>query len=275
MKKTPRNIRVIATKITGGLHLAKQKPCQDFYQYACSGNKLVAVVSDGAGSAKYGKIGAKIVCETLVNVLINTPLKNVEEAVAKAIQMARGKLVIHRLNRSKSEAEILNFSATVVGVAYHNNRGVFFHIGDGAGIAVHDSASLANGADNLVRQNDSGAAVFIRNKTNTERYTLSRPANGNFSCETYFYTMANWKECLRFTRIDKAEALFLMTDGVTNFALSDDMCRLKQGFIEPINSYLRKEPNKARALQALKNTLDTERARKLNSDDKTFLWAGL
>ena len=111
MKKTPRNIRVIATKITGGLHLAKQKPCQDFYQYACSGNKLVAVVSDGAGSAKYGKIGAKIVCETLVNVLINTPLKNVEEAVAKAIQMARGKLVIHRLNRSKSEAEILNFSA--------------------------------------------------------------------------------------------------------------------------------------------------------------------
>ena len=275
MKKTPRNIRVIATKITGGLHLAKQKPCQDFYQYACSGNKLVAVVSDGAGSAKYGKIGAKIVCETLVYVLINTPLKNVEEAVAKAIQMARGKLVIHRLNRSKSEAEILNFSATVVGVAYHNNRGVFFHIGDGAGIAVHDSASLANGADNLVRQNDSGAAVFIRNKTNTVRYTLSRPANGTFSCDTYFYTMANWKECLRFTRIDKAEALFLMTDGVTNFALSDDMCRLKQGFIEPINSYLRKEPNKARALQALKNTLDTERARKLNSDDKTFLWAGL
>lgn len=275
MKKTPRNIRVIATKITGGLHLAKQKPCQDFYQYACSGNKLVAVVSDGAGSAKYGKIGAKIVCETLVNVLINTPLKNVEEAVAKAIQMARGKLVIHRLNKSKSEAEILNFSATVVGVAYHNNRGVFFHIGDGAGIAVHDSASLTDGADNLVRQKDSGAAVFIRNKTNTERYTLSRPANGNFSCETYFYTMANWKECLRFTRIDKAEALFLMTDGVTNFALSDDMCRLKQGFIEPINSYLRKEPNKARALQALKNTLDTERARKLNSDDKTFLWAGL
>ena len=275
MKKTPRNIRVIATKITGGLHLAKQKPCQDFYQYACSGNKLVAVVSDGAGSAKYGKIGAKIVCETLVNVLINTSLKNVEEAVAKAIQMARGKLVIHRLNKSKSEAEILNFSATVVGVAYHNNRGVFFHIGDGAGIAVHDSVSLANGADNLVRQNDRGAAVFIRNKTNTERYTLSRPANGNFSCETYFYTMANWKECLRFTRIDKAEALFLMTDGVTNFALSDDMCRLKQGFIEPINSYLRKEPNKARALQALKNTLDTERARKLNSDDKTFLWAGL
>ena len=76
MKKTPRSIRVIATKITGGLHLAKKKPCQDFYQYACSGNKLVAVVSDGAGSAKYGKIGAKVVCETLVNVLINTPLKD-------------------------------------------------------------------------------------------------------------------------------------------------------------------------------------------------------
>lgn len=80
MKKTPRSIRVIATKITGGC-IWPRKAVSGFYQYACSGNKLVAVVSDGAGSAKYGKIGAKVVCETLVNVLINTPLKDAEEAV--------------------------------------------------------------------------------------------------------------------------------------------------------------------------------------------------
>ncbi len=264
MKKTPRSIRVIATKITGGLHLAKQKPCQDFYQYACSGNKLVAVVSDGAGSAVYGKIGAKIICETLVNVLINTPLKNTKEAVVKAINMARARLIIHRLNKSKSEREILNFSATIVGVVYHKNRGIFFHIGDGAGIAVHNVKN-----DKIV--NDENAASS-RQKV---KYTLSRPANGSFSCETYFYTMKNWADCLRFTPIEKAEALFLMTDGVTNFALSDDMCELKNGFIEPINQYLKNEQNKTKALKALNNTLDTKQARKLNSDDKTFLWAGL
>lgn len=248
MKKTPKSIRVIATKITGGLHTAKKMPCQDFYQYACSGNKLVAVVSDGAGSAKYGKIGAKMVCETLVNVLINTPLKDVEQGVVHAITKARERLVIHRLNKSKSEEEILNFSATVVGVAYHKNHGVFFHIGDGAGIALHGE----NGD-----------------------YTLSRPANGQFSCETYFYTMNNWAESLRFTKIEKANALFLMTDGVTNFALTEDMCKLKNGFIEPIYQYLKNEPSKTRALTALNNTLNTGKARKLNSDDKTFLWAEL
>lgn len=251
MKKTPKTIRVVATKITGGLHQAKKTPCQDFYQYACSGNKLVAVVSDGAGSAKYGKIGAKIICETLVNALINTPLKNYEAAVKKAIHSARERLVIHRLNKSKSVPEILNFSATVVGVVYHKNKGVFFHIGDGAGIALHNG----NGE--------------------TADYTLSRPANGRFSCETYFYTMDNWLESLRFTAIKKADALFLMTDGVTNFALSDDMQHLKNGFIEPINRFLKEEANKTRALRALNNTLDTKQARKLNSDDKTFLWAGL
>ena len=250
MKKTPKNIRVIATKITGGLHTAKKMPCQDFYQYACSGNKLVAVVSDGAGSAKCGKIGAKIVCETLVNVLINTPLKDMEQAVKKAIEIARRRLVIHRLNKSKSEDEILNFSATLVGVAYHKNRGVFFHIGDGAGIALHDEGEKYG-------------------------YTLSRPANGQFSCETYFYTMNNWSESLRFTKIEKANALFLMTDGVTNFALTEDMSRLKNGFIEPIYQYLKNEPSKMRALVALNNTLNTGKARKLNSDDKTFLWAEL
>ena len=56
--------------------------------------------------------------------------------------------------------------------------------------------------------------------------------------------MSNWRDCLRFTEISKAEALFLMTDGVTNFALSDDACRLKNGFIEPINRYLKSEQNK-------------------------------
>lgn len=250
MKKTLDSIRVIATKITGSLHLAKNTPCQDFYSYACSGNKLVAVVSDGAGSAKYGKIGAKIVCETLVNVLINTPYKDVEIGVKKAIEIARSKLIIHRLNKSKSEKEILNFSATVVGAFYHKNRGMFFHIGDGAGVALYLD----------------GKAID---------YTISRPHNGSYSCETFFYTMNNWEKNLRFTTIDKASSLFLMTDGVTGFALSSDMARLKCGFIEPINSYLQKEENKTKALKALNNTLDTEKARKLNSDDKTFLWVGL
>ena len=247
MKKTNKSIRIVATKITGGLHVSKQTPCQDFYQYACSGNKFVAVVSDGAGSAKYGKIGAKIICEMLVNVLINTPFKNIEQSVKETIERARERLVIHRLNKSKTEREILNFSATMVGVVYHKNKGVFFHIGDGAGIALHDE----------------------------KKYTISRPANGSFSCETFFYTMHNWQDSLRFTKIEKSDTIFLMTDGVTNFALSDDMCRLKNGFIEPINRYLKNEPNKLRALKALNNTLDTKQARKLNSDDKTFLWAEL
>ena len=54
---------------------------------------------------------------------------------------------------------------------------------------------------------------------------------------------------------------------------SNPIC--KNGFIEPINKYLKNEPNKLRALKALNNTLDTKQARKLNSDDKTFLWAEL
>lgn len=250
MKKTSKNIRVVATKITGGLHEAKKTPCQDFYHYACSGNKIVAVVSDGAGSAKYGKIGAKTVCETIVNVLINTPFKDVKEGVKKAIDIARSKLVIHRLNKSKSVKEILNFSATIVGVFYHKNRGVFFHIGDGAGIALYEEGNAFD-------------------------YVISRPHNGSFSCETYFYTMDNWEKNLRFTDVNKADALFLMSDGVTGFALSSDMARLKCGFIEPINRYLKSEENKSTALKALNNTLNTPKARKLNSDDKTFLWVGL
>lgn len=242
-------IKTAAASVVGPLHANKNLPCQDFYKICSRGKNFVAVVSDGAGSAKYGKTGARIVCETLVDMLKNVAWADVRTAVASAIASARKKLTFHRLNKSKSEAGLNDFAATVVGMVYRGRQGCFFHIGDGAALAYHDE----------------DIASFV----------ASPPENGSFSCETFFYTQDCWAKNLRFTPLEKINTVFLMTDGVTNFSFSEDYRKIEKGFILPIDNFLKEEKNKQKAERALSNTLNTQQARKLNSDDKTLLWVKL
>ena len=242
-------IYTLYASVRGNLHSAKNLPCQDYCASKINKNKMVAVVSDGAGSAKYGKIGARIVCETVCSCLVRSELKNLHQNLYKAIETARQKLIVHRLNKSKSEKHLIDFSATVVGVFCHKNTGIFFHIGDGAGIAY--------------MQNNYG------------ELTISEPENGAFSCETYFYTMPDWNEHVRFTRFEKAERIFLMTDGVTGFVFSDDFFKIHHKFFNPVADYLERETRKICAIKALKNTLNDAKAQRLNADDKTIFWAKL
>ena len=242
--KNKKHPQIIATSVVGAMHSHLKAPCQD-YSRCVIGKNLVAVVSDGAGSAKFGKIGAKIACETLCDILKNANFYNAEKQIAKAILLAREKIVLHRLNKSKSEKEIENFAATIVGMLYYKNQGLFFHIGDGAAIAFGETY------DNFV---------------------ASKPENGNFSCETFFYTQPDWLENLRFTRFNTVNSIFLMTDGVTSFSFNQDFSEIERGFIVPIDTFLRNCTNKIKATKALTNTLNAPKAQKINADDKTLVW---
>lgn len=246
MNKSLLKTKIVAASVVGCLHESKNLPCQDYYKYVRAKN-LVAVVSDGAGSAKYGKIGARVLCETVCDMLKNAKFENMEKEVVNAVKTVRKKLCLHRFNKSKKENGLADFAATLVGVVYTKNKGLFFHIGDGAAISLDEKNS----------------------------FVASRPENGCFSCETFFFTQQAWFENLRFTKFDNSKNIFLMSDGLTSFAFCSDFSDIERKFIDPINNFLNNEQNIAKSRKALVNTLNTPRAQKLNPDDKTLLWIGV
>ena len=248
-KNNSNNIKVVAASVCGPMHCYRKMPCQDIFKHKSSGKNFVAVVSDGAGSAKYGKIGARVICETIVDLLSNCDFENIHQHVVRAISVARNKLLRHRFNKQKNADGLMDFSATLIGAVCRDKKGIFFHIGDGAGIAF--------------------------NADNCDHFVASKPENGAFSCETFFYTMDDWKDSLRFTSFEGADTLFLMSDGLTNFAFSADFTKIEKGFLLPINNFLAQPMTKEKAVRALNNTLNTPLAKRLNSDDKTLLWARL
>ena len=110
---------------------------------------------------------------------------------------------------------------------------------------------------------------------NYDNCIISHPENGAYSCETFFYTMPDWQDYLRFTAFSDINRILLMTDGVTGFVFGDGFNQIHHKFLVPIVEYLDVQKSKHRAVTALRNTLNDRKAQRINPDDKTMLWIKL
>ncbi|KRB06793.1 PP2C family serine/threonine-protein phosphatase [Lysobacter sp. Root690] len=245
--------RIYAASATGTSHVGKGIPCQDAFAFHADGERLVAVVCDGAGSASRSDQGSRVVADTVTRVLSerlrgdSTVLddEHAFEALASAaIETARAALVEMA---EADKASLSSYAATLVGFAGDGQRGWFFHIGDGIGVAEAASTD--------------------------EPGVVSAPENGEYSNETYFVTGDAWRQHLRVLAVSASTArLALMSDGAMPFAMDKGNTGLFKPFIDPVARYLASvgEDDGSRALLG---TLDDPRTHGITSDDKTLLIA--
>lgn len=62
-------IKLIGARVRGKMHKHNGTNCNDWFEFAVSGNWTIIAVSDGAGSGKFSRVGAKASCKAAVKQL--------------------------------------------------------------------------------------------------------------------------------------------------------------------------------------------------------------
>lgn len=241
--------RVFGASVAGKAHIDKSLPCQDAHAHLQVGSSLVAVVCDGAGSARHSELGAQFVATTLAQALADelgqgASIQDLHDgALAAAMAQVRGALEELADNHG---AVLDDYATTVVGAVMGPSVGLFFHLGDGVGVA----------------QLDDGIEL------------ISLPANGEYANETYFLSGTRWRDQLRLLPIPRsARGLVLMSDGCMPFAMSKHNTSLYAPFMSAVQNYLSCMDDITLGEQALAHTLLDPRTHQITGDDKTLLIA--
>lgn len=247
--------KVVAGSATGTAHTETGTTCQDAFHWCSHQDWLVALVSDGAGSARFSDVGAqhaaRRITEELIYAITHELTAENRNSVDYWQERIRLSIEATRISLIKTQAvencSLRDFHATIVGAVAGPEFGMFFQIGDGAA-----AAALTATWDNP---------------------RLSLPENGNYADETYFFTEECWQEHLRFTVFSPAlNYITLVTDGAMSFVVASGRQTLAANFICPVTRYL-ENIDVETGTQALITTLDDPKTYAITSDDKTLLWA--
>jgi hypothetical protein len=236
--------RIYGASAIGKSHIDGGLPCQDAFGNASGGERLIAVVCDGAGSASNSEIGAKecadVICAFLATGAGDPAAACEQLVIEQAVEAARTQIDRRAIELAIPAREL---ACTLVGVVLFCQGGCLFHIGDGMAVA-----ELADGTS-----------------------VISLPENGEYANETYFVTNEDWRTHLRITPFTgQIRCLALLSDGAMPFVINREKTGLFGPFIDPVRTYL-STVGESEGSNALQATLADERTWSITSDDKTLL----
>lgn len=239
---------VLAECATGTSHRARNTPCQDACRIGAlgpTGDWLIVVVADGAGSAKHSEVGAKLACDEL-----NRRIESLErdsiftrDGMIALFADVRSALV---LEAERNEVSARELACTLLFALVGPDSGVFAQIGDGAIV---------------VRQTDDYRTVFW-------------PEPSEYANVTDFLTDERFADCMRFETITgPIHELAAFTDGLQRLALDFTIRAPLPAFFRPLFNELRNSTETGALVEPFRNFLDSSRINERTDDDKTLVLA--
>jgi hypothetical protein len=241
--------RWAAARSTGTSHRKAELPCQDYYRCESYGGRnaaLIAVVSDGAGSASRSQVGSFLTCRHFVR-----NLRAFIRAERRLPEAHEAEELVHSIRESlravsdKASVPVREFAATLVAAVVTRERAMTIHVGDGA----------------VVWQQCG------------EWKAASWPAHGEYASTTYFVT--DDKLRVRTSTSDlPVDALGLFTDGierlVLDFTSSTPHAPFFDRMIAPVRALSRSGRDSPLSYQ-LQQYLSQDGVNSRTDDDKTLL----
>ena len=242
--------------VQGASHIKSGLPCQDssIIQTNDSGEWLIAVASDGAGTATRAEEGANFITKQFAEALLKLskeletkrPGSWVTDYVIEVILKSRS-----ALRHEVGDKNITDFNCTLVACLVGQEGGFAIHIGDGAVFG---------------QQRPTKSSNISHKETN---YFISLPENGEYANETYFITESDWIKHLRITPMPSMDWIFLCTDGGTDLSMEADTVP-KARFVLPLIDKILNANNDNHRNEILEDILHDPKADKVTGDDKTL-----
>lgn len=255
--------KIIAASVAGTSHVEKNLPCQDAFVCetvaAQNGEVLLVVASDGAGSAKHGGDGARIVCRKVADffcsALTNTTenlfgansnqelLTNKDIINSFWLTGLQNEFIIRAARENRTPAD---YACTLLAAAIAPEAAIFWQIGD-------------------------GAIVF----SDAEEFRLfTKPQQGEYANSTYFVTDSHAIDFLQIGAIEKRiDEIAVFTDGLQRIALDLKTLTAHQPFLRPMFAPLRRNDFSPALNDRLIDFLKSDKINERTDDDKTLILA--
>ena len=148
--------RIAAGRVLGREHARRGESCQDAFAIRQEGERLVAVVTDGCGSARRSEVGAGLGAVLLATGVMNEPRRGAPlgpdlarestDALTHALDRVAHLMTLERAEVRAVTAEYLLFSFLCLAV--DGPRALIFGVGDGV-VGVDDAVTVLDaGPDN-------------------------------------------------------------------------------------------------------------------------------
>jgi hypothetical protein len=243
----------------GTSHLRTNKPCQDSscckLVYTYEGKPvLLAVASDGAGSAKCAEIGSNLVCSLVISEL--EKFFEIDKQISDISREFVIDLLVYLRQELSSRADeaglkVRDYACTILVAVVGQEDSAFIQLGDGA-IVVSSS-----------EEPDEFNWIFW-------------PQKGEYENTTYFVSDESSCDNVCFDYTHKAiDKISILTDGLQSLALHYSSQTVHTPFFKPLFTFLNstKEEDADKLAIPLLNFLNSYQVNERTDDDKTLVLA--
>jgi serine/threonine protein phosphatase PrpC len=250
--------RAVVRSSIGTRHQKQQLPCQDYGSYCIINNNdvIVGAVADGAGSAQFSEVGAKLAVYKVLTIFREI-----------ALSSPQGKRLSPPLTIEEAKVLFAKIVKEVVATLEEQAIAESYSFND---LACTLLVFLAT--PHWLAAMQIGDGFIVAGLEGEEHKLLFQPDKGEFVNQTTFVTSPNALDEMQVDVIvGKQKFICASTDGLEKVAIQMSDWTPFPPFFKPLEQYLQETTNPEQDDEYIQKFLDSERLNARTEDDKTLL----